>query len=153
MQLERADLCRLIPHADAMCLLDGVLEWTSDYIRCISDSHQNSQNPLRHYGRLSALCAFEYGAQAAAVHGGLCTNQHPAPAYLAALRDGRCHVRYLDNIAETLQVEAWLQYRTTGNQIYQSRISAGDLTVAKVRITVMAIQQRHAALAKNLAND
>ncbi|MGH8502676.1 MAG: hypothetical protein ACREVE_09435, partial [Gammaproteobacteria bacterium] len=61
----------LIPHAGTMCLLDAVLEWDDESIHCTSETHRAADNPLRREGRLSALHAFEYGAQAVAVHGGL----------------------------------------------------------------------------------
>ena len=147
MLLDRTELSRLIPHAGTMCLLDGVLAWDTDSIRCISRNHHDPNNPLRRNGRLSAVCAFEYGAQAAAVHGGLCADGglcaggRFVPAYLAALKDGRCYVNALDDIPEPLHVEAWLQFRGDGNQIYQTRVSAAGMTISEVRITVMSIQQ------------
>ena len=54
-----------------MCLLDEVVQWDERSIVCISNTHRDPANPLRRQGRLSAVHAFEYGAQTAAVHGGL----------------------------------------------------------------------------------
>ena len=149
MQLERDELSALIPHAGSMCLLDGVLDWDDASIRCISNSHRNPANPLRHAGRLSALCAFEYGAQAAAVHGALCLGQQALPAYLAALKNGHCQVPYLDTIAAPLQIDACLQYRGGADHIYQIRVSAEAQTVAEVRISVMAIRPTDSVVSKN----
>lgn len=140
MQLERDELSTLIPHGGSMCLLDGVLDWDASSIRCISNSHRDPANPLRRQGRLSALSAFEYGAQAAAVHGALCLGQQAQPAYLAALKQGHWTVPYLETLAAPLQIEAWLQFRDIADQIYQIRVSADAQTVAEVRISVMAIR-------------
>jgi len=108
MRLNRADISGLIPHAGAMCLLDGVIEWDAARIRCVSRSHLDPGNPLRTGGKLSALCGIEYAAQAMAVHGGL-TGQagvRPRAGYLASLRDVVCGRDRLDDLEGDLVVEA-----------------------------------------------
>ncbi|MBP2229532.1 putative hotdog family 3-hydroxylacyl-ACP dehydratase [Azospirillum agricola] len=108
-RLDRDGLARLIPHAGAMRLLDGVLSWDRSRIRCTASSHRDPGNPLRHAGRLAALCGVEYAAQAMAAHGGLtgaAEGRPPAAGYLASLRDLACHVGRLDDIAGDLVVEA-----------------------------------------------
>ena len=70
-QINKAEIRALIPHSGLMCLLDSVIQWDDRSIACISHTHRDVANPLRREGRLSAVHAFEYGAQAAAVHGGL----------------------------------------------------------------------------------
>src|SRR5438093_12732343 len=69
--INKAEIRTLIPHSGLMCLLDEVAQWADQSIVCITNTHRDPVNPLRREGRLSALHAFEYGAQAAAVHGGL----------------------------------------------------------------------------------
>src|SRR5437588_12827522 len=94
-QINKAEIRTLIPHSCLLCLLDEVTQWDDRSIVCITNSHRDPANPLRREGRLSALHAFEYGAQAAAVHGGLrarSVGATAAPGYLAALRDGRLHI-------------------------------------------------------------
>src|SRR2546430_10589918 len=66
----KAEIRMLIPHSDLMCLLDEVTQWDDRSIVSITNTHRDPANPLRRQGRLSAVHAFEYGAQAAAVHGG-----------------------------------------------------------------------------------
>lgn len=59
----------LVPHAGPMCLLERVLDWDADRIRCaatIADAH-----PLRDGERLPATALIEYAAQAMAAHGRL----------------------------------------------------------------------------------
>ena len=65
MAIEKAEIRALIPHAGLMCLLDRVLQWDDESIVCVSQTHRDSNNPLRRDRRLSALHAVEYGAQAA----------------------------------------------------------------------------------------
>ncbi len=98
----------MIPHAGAMHLLDGVLSWDADRIRCLSRSHRDRQNPLRMDGRLSALCGIEYAAQAMAIHGALVGNvaTRPRLGYLASLREVRCSRPRLDDLEGDLIVEA-----------------------------------------------
>ena len=62
MRLSRAEIAELIPHAGAMCLLDGVLDWDASRIRCVSRGHRDAGNPLRVDGHLPALCGIEYAA-------------------------------------------------------------------------------------------
>ena len=69
--INKAEIRTLIPHSGLMCLLDEVTQWDDRSITCVTNTHRDPANPLRRDGRLSALHAFEYGAQAAAVHGGL----------------------------------------------------------------------------------
>lgn len=108
MRLNRGDIAALIPHAGAMCLLDGVKEWDSTRICCVSRSHLDTENPLRVNGMLSALCGIEYAAQAMAVHAGLTGNAKAKPrsGYLASLRDIECSRDRLDDVDGDLVVEA-----------------------------------------------
>jgi predicted hotdog family 3-hydroxylacyl-ACP dehydratase len=91
-----------------MCLLDGVKEWDSRRISCVSRSHLDAGNPLRVNGMLSALCGIEYAAQAMAVHAGLTGDPQAKPrtGYLASLRDIECSRDRLDDLDGDLVVEA-----------------------------------------------
>ena len=68
--INKAEIRTLIPHSGSMCLLDEVTQWDDRSIVCATNTHRDPANPLRRNGHLSAVHAFEYGAQAAAVHGG-----------------------------------------------------------------------------------
>src|SRR6266480_4838827 len=92
LPINKAEIRTLIPHSGLMCLLDQVTQWDDRSIVCITNTHRDSVNPLRRSGQLSGLHAFEYGAQAAAVHGGLrarSVGTTAASGYLAALAEGR----------------------------------------------------------------
>src|SRR4029077_14303253 len=140
MPIIKAEIRTLIPHADLMCLLDSVVKWDDESIVCTSETHRDPANPLRRDGRLSALHAFEYGAQAAAVHGGLRARSAGVatqPYYLAALRDAHLRVIRLDDIDSPLEVRAQRLFGDGSNAIYECHISAGTAILADGRITVM----------------
>ena len=71
MRLDRTWIEGNIPHHGRMCLLDEVLEWDAQHIRCRSGTHRLPDHPLRSQGRLGVACGIEYAAQAMAVHGAL----------------------------------------------------------------------------------
>jgi predicted hotdog family 3-hydroxylacyl-ACP dehydratase len=140
MRINKAEIRTLIPHSGLMCLLDEVTEWDDRSITCISNTHRDPANPLRRDGRLSAVHAFEYGAQAAAVHGGLRARSVGAiapPGYLAALRDARVNVAFLDDIDSPLQISASRLFGDKANTVYECRVTAGDVLLASGRITIM----------------
>jgi predicted hotdog family 3-hydroxylacyl-ACP dehydratase len=123
-----------------MCLLDEVTQWDDRSISCVTNTHRDPDNPLRRDGRLSALHAFEYGAQAAAVHGGLRARSVSAiapPGYLAALRDAHLHAARLDDITSPLQIYANRLFGNGANTIYECRVSADNVLLANARITII----------------
>jgi predicted hotdog family 3-hydroxylacyl-ACP dehydratase len=140
IQINKPEIRSLIPHSGSMCLLDGVTDWDDRSIICISNTHRDPANPLRRDGKLSAVHAFEYGAQAAAVHGGLRARSagvQAPPGYLAALRDAHLYVTRLDDMASPLQVRAHCLVGETANTVYECRVSAGDVLLAEGRITII----------------
>src|SRR5213075_3122845 len=97
VQINKAEIRALIPHAGLMCLLDSVIQWDDRSIVCISHTHRDAANPLRREGCLSA------------VHGGLRAREMgetAPPGYLAALRDAHLYVQRLDDIDSALQIFA-----------------------------------------------
>jgi predicted hotdog family 3-hydroxylacyl-ACP dehydratase len=140
VQIDNSEIRTLIPHSGLMCLLDKVTQWDDRSITCISNTHRDPANPLRRDGQLSALHAFEYGAQAAAVHGGLrarSAGTRAPPGYLAALRDARLHTTRLDDINSPLQICANRLFGDEANTVYECRVSGGDVLLADGRITIM----------------
>jgi len=105
MRLDHAWIAAHIPHQGLMCLLEEVLAHSPEEIVCRASSHRSKLNPLRCAGRLHALCAIEYAAQAAAVYGAL----YDAPAasaaafgMLASVRDVALELTRLDELGEDL---------------------------------------------------
>src|SRR6266542_5862037 len=138
--ITKAEIRTLVPHSGLMCLLDEVTQWDDRSIVCVTNTHRDPANPLRRHERLSALHAFEYGAQAAAVHGGLrarSVGTTAAPGYLAALRDGRLHVTRLDYIHLPLRIYATRLFGDRANTVYEWLISAASVLVAEGRIIIV----------------
>lgn len=140
MCITKAEIRTLIPHSGLMCLLDEVIHWDEHSIVCISNTHRDPANPLLRHGRLSGVHAFEYGAQAAAVHGGLrarAAGTIASPGYLAALRDGRLHTTRLDHIHLPLRICATHLFGDGGNTVYEFVLSAATVLVAEGRVIIV----------------
>jgi predicted hotdog family 3-hydroxylacyl-ACP dehydratase len=135
----KADIARLIPHAGAMCLLDGVVRWDSAQIRCVSRTHREMGNPLRAGGQLPAVCGIEYAAQAMAVHGGLAgiIGAKSRAGYLVSLRDVICRKSRLDNLEGDLIVDAEQLMADRSRVIYQFTLWVGETEVLSGRATVV----------------
>ena len=139
-EIHKAEIRTLIPHSGLMCLLDEVTQWDDRSIVCISNTHRDPANPLRCHGCLSAVHAFEYGAQAAAVHGGLrarTAGTIAAPGYLAALRDGRLHVTRLDYVHLSRRACATRLFGDGANNVYEFGRSAAAVLLAEGRVTII----------------
>ncbi|KDP87982.1 3-hydroxylacyl-ACP dehydratase [Cupriavidus basilensis] len=131
--LGRAWIAAHIPHQGNMCLLDAVLDWSPEFIRCEASSHTHPENPLRAHGRLAAVCGIEYAAQAMAAHGAALQQpaQRPRVGYLASVRKLDLRVARLDDIAAPLLVEAHRISGSENNILYAFEVSAaGQLLLA-----------------------
>jgi len=141
MPRDREALERLLPHRGAMCLLDSVASWDDTKIECRTSSHRDAANPLRLDGRLPAVVAVEYAAQAMAVHGGLrAPSGHDAPpGYLVAIRDARLHVATLEQITADLEISATCQVADANGLVYAFRVQAAGRPVADGRATIVLL--------------
>ncbi|WP_017925790.1 hypothetical protein [Thioalkalivibrio sp. HL-Eb18] len=137
-QLNHEAICRLLPHAGAMCLLETVVEWDEQAIRCRAISHRAPDNPLRNTTGLPALSALEYGAQAMAVHGALLADAGPPkPGFLAAVRNLRVHRTVLDDLNVDLDITARSVMSDRNSSIYDLEVSADGEPVLSARATVI----------------
>jgi predicted hotdog family 3-hydroxylacyl-ACP dehydratase len=152
MPLDHEWIEQHIPHKGRMCLLDEVLAWDAQRIRCRSGTHRVSDNPLRSHGRLGAACGIEYAAQAMAVHGALVAASAPLAStmsrsirgslgsrvgYLAAVRDVTFYVARLDDLASDLIAAA---ERVTGDGrsvLYEFSVWDAERPLLKGRATVV----------------
>lgn len=128
-----------IPHQGSMCLLDRVLAWDAQHIRCAATSHRSPGNPLREQGRLGASNAIEYAAQAMAVHGVLLAGagRPLGVGYLASVRGVRLHAERLDDVAGDLHVEV---QRLSGDDaviLYAFTVSGAGRCLAEGRASVV----------------
>ncbi len=144
--LSRAEIARRIPHQGSMCLLDSVLDWSPEQIRCRAASHRDPANPLRAEGRLGAACGIEYAAQAMALHGALAAQDHsPRQGYLASVRSVTLHAGRLDDIAEDIEVKA---ERISGDGavvMYAFSVLAGTRCLLEGRAAVVLDADREIA--------
>jgi len=139
MAVTKSEIAGLIPHAGAMCLLDGVVEWDATHICSVSRSHHDMANPLRAGGELPALCGIEYAAQTMAVHGGLAglVGAQPRAGYLVSLRDVMCRKSRLDNLPGDLMVDATQLMADQGRVIYEFTLRVGAAEILSGRATVV----------------
>jgi predicted hotdog family 3-hydroxylacyl-ACP dehydratase len=139
MLLGREQIAALIPHAGAMCLLDGVTQWDSESIRCVSRRHRAADNPLRGADGLGSVCGIEFAMQAMAVHGRL-AGAGAAPAksgYLASIRDVRCWQGRLDLIDAELVIAARRLVGDARGAIYEFAVDGGGKVLVRGRATVL----------------
>jgi len=140
--INQSEIAQLIPHTGMMCLLDKVEFWDSTTIKCITNSHLNSKNPLRSNKELPVYALIEYGAQAMAIHGGLIAKQSGlkiTEGYLAALRDVKINTDSINHIESALNVEATQIMASGGNMIYSFSISSNNNLLLDGRATVVAV--------------
>lgn len=137
---KRDAIAALIPHQGAMCLNERVLEWDGDRVRLATATHRAADNPLRRGGRLRALHLCEYGAQAMAVHGGLCAQAagtRARPGLLVSLRAVQLHLDFIEDLPGELCVEAERLLVTPESWQYAFRVTHGVRLLAEGRAAVM----------------
>lgn len=138
-----------IPHAGRMCLLDAVLGWDAQSIRCRTRSHVDPLHPLRAGGRLGAACGIEYAAQAMAVHAALRAGPGAAVAkagLLASVRELKLHVAALDDAAEAPVVVAQLLAADADTALYRFELYCGELLLLRGRAGVITDADAAAAV-------
>lgn len=139
MLIDKSELCSLIPHAGAMCLLGGVRAWDEDTITCIATSHFDTNNPLRHAGQLSSVQLLEYGAQAMAVHGALLARRAgkvQGSGYLASLQDVDLQLEFIDDITSPLEITAHRLAHAANCLMYRFSVSAHAAPLVSARATI-----------------
>ncbi|MFI4969451.1 MAG: phosphotransferase [Lysobacterales bacterium] len=139
--LAKADWAMLIPHRDAMCLLDTVVAWDRTGIHARSESHRRADNPLRSDDRLRAVHLCEYGAQAMAVHGGLIARAAgvtAAPGYLVSLRAVELLIDRIDELAGAIDVHAERLLGGEASWQYAFRVEHAGRLLASGRAAVIA---------------
>ena len=122
-----------------MCLLDEVVEWTVDSIRCRSESHRREDNALRAHGRLGIACGIEYAAQAMAVHGALRAarlSQQSRPGLLASVRGLSMNVDRLDGIAGALFASATIVNGDGTMVLYEFSLADSTRVLLSGRATI-----------------
>ncbi len=133
-----------------MCLLDEVIEWTADRIRCRSASHRRADNALRAHGRLGVACGIEYAAQAMAVHGALRAAtgtqiSQGAPVsragLLTSVRGLTMYVDRLDDVAGDLYANATCLNGDSTMVLYEFTVSDSNQTLLGGRATIAFVDR------------
>ena len=130
MNLNHADIERLLPHKGTMCFIDAVTDWNRETISC-SAAAPSAAHPLVRNGRVSALVAVEYAAQATALHGALLdTATRPQAGMLATLRDVSLHGVWFPVNKNLLTIHAKLLSRTDGGCSYSFKVASDHQPIA-----------------------
>ena len=138
--VDSACIAQLIPHQGAMSLLDRITSWNETTIVATSSTHRRMDHPLRHNGRLRAVHLCEYGAQAAALHGGLVAHaagSRAAPGYLVSLRGVSFACQRIDDLQGELQIRAELLLLDTDSWQYSFVASHAGDALASGRLAII----------------
>ena len=130
-----------------MCLLDEVIEWSPERIRCRIGGHRAADHPLRAHGRLGISCGIELAAQAMAVHGALiadASGAKPRGGLLASVRGVRMHVLRLDDVCTDLICDALRVAGDGGTALYEFDLHAAGRQLMSGRATVVLDAHPHA---------
>lgn len=137
--LTKTEVCRLLPHAGSMCLLDEVERWDGSTIRCRAISHRDRENPLRHGEQLASVTGLEYAAQAMGVHVGLLRPDRSTEGligYVGGMRDVTISVERLDNLSADLVIDAVRLLEGDDSFMYQFAVTAGGVTAVTGRASI-----------------
>ena len=136
MLIQRQQIAQLIPHGEAMCLLDQITGWDEHHLNATTASHRLADNPLIENGRMDAVALVEYGAQAAAVHAALRQSGLGAarPAYLGAIKRLRLFFQDVDTRVDELQIRVQCIFNEDNGAIYDIRACAegNDLMTGRI---------------------
>ncbi|HEY4338431.1 MAG TPA: hypothetical protein VGM97_00615 [Steroidobacteraceae bacterium] len=137
---DRALIEELIPHQGTMSLLDRIASWDESNIIATASTHRSMQHPLRDNGRLRAVHLCEYGAQAAALHGGLVARAaggRAAPGYLVSLRAVSFSCARFDDLAGELQIRAELLLLDSDSWQYSFAAAHAGIALASGRLAII----------------
>jgi predicted hotdog family 3-hydroxylacyl-ACP dehydratase len=137
--LNRAWIEARIPHQGRMCLLDEVLDWDAQHIRCRTATHRAPDNPLRSRDRLGIACGIEYAAQAMALHGALAggAGRSSRVGLLASVRDVRLMGLRLDDIESDLICEVTHLAGDSLTALYEFALRDRDRSLLSGRASVI----------------
>ena len=138
--VDRELIAELIPHQGAMSLLDRVLSWDESSIVAASMTHHATAHPLRSNGYLRAVHLCEYGAQAAALHGGLLARAAGTvaePGYLVSVRDVTLNCSRIDDLAGELRIHAELLLQDSGSWQYRFAAAHAGAALASGRLAII----------------
>lgn len=118
--IESDQIKALLPHGDAMSLLDQVESWDDLSIRCVTKSHLRQDNPIVTQEHRHSSLLIEYAAQAAAIHAGLLNSDlgECRPAYVGAVKNIEIIESLIPNKDSALVVQAKAELLNSNGAIY-----------------------------------
>jgi predicted hotdog family 3-hydroxylacyl-ACP dehydratase len=120
-----------------MCLLDEVIEWNAQFVRCRTGTHRALDNPLRSHERLGTACGVEYAAQAMALHGALMGGAVSRVGLLASVREVHLYALRLDDIESDLICEVTHVAGDNLTALYTFELRDQERSLLSGRATVM----------------
>ncbi len=137
--LTKVELASLLPHAGAMCLLEGVESWDASTIRCRAVSHRDLANPLRRGAKLDVVAGLEYAAQAMGVHVGLLDGRPPeggSIGYVGSVRDVTFGMDRLDDCPGELTIDAARLFADDRSFMYRFAVSCHGREILAGRASI-----------------
>ena len=153
--MNKLDICKLLPHAGTMCLIDRVLLWDNEHLVAEAESHLQAENPLRNSDSISSIIGVEYAAQTMAVHAALVSTkakrkennqaddfkQHKG--YLATMRNIKVTADTLDTPGSTnvspLIISVTLLMKDTQGYTYEFNITTHNDELLSGKLTIFLI--------------
>lgn len=137
--IQRQQIAQLIPHGEAMCLLDQITDWDEHQLNATTASHRREDNPLIENGRMDTVTLVEYGAQAAAVHAALQQSGLGAarPAYLGAIKKLHLFSQIIDTSVAELQIRTQCIFNDNNGAIYDISANAHEINLMAGRIVLI----------------
>ena len=146
--MNKKEICQLLPHSGNMCLIDKIISWDSTTLAVQTESHLNSNNPLRKQDFLSSIIGVEYAAQTMALHAALLSQKDSQQeagkqkqgGYLATIRNLQIDADYLcspdsDNSAP-LDISVLMLLRDSRGYSYEFTITADNNQLLSGRLTI-----------------
>jgi predicted hotdog family 3-hydroxylacyl-ACP dehydratase len=139
MRLTKAEIGRLLPHGESMCLLESVEGWDDMTISCLTATHRDPCNPLRFKGRLTASAGLEYAAQAMGAHVGLIDADRRAEyriGVVGGVRDVIFATDRLDDLGGCLIVNARRLVEGEQGYMYHFTVTHGTSRLIEGRASI-----------------
>lgn len=136
MLLTRDHIAALLPHGNAMCMLDEIVSWDSEHIHCRSHYFARDDNPLFEDGQIESVILIEFAAQAAGVHAALLqpSQEHaPRPAYIGAVKSIELLKSVSDNAA-AIELKAHCLLNNSSGAIYEVIAQQHDIILMRGRL-------------------
>jgi predicted hotdog family 3-hydroxylacyl-ACP dehydratase len=123
-----------------MCLLERALSWDPQQIVATTTTHRDPTHPLRGASGLRAVHLCEYGAQAAALHGGLAARAaggRAPPGMIVSLRDVSLGRAFIHDLPGELTVTARLLLAGDSGTQYSFEVVNQWEVIASGRVAIM----------------